>query len=109
MARKSAWGVHNHPLTIVTANIKHLCSKSFAERIRKGRKSWRQEKRPEGTPVRVLAAGRVAVGGETAPAGKRLPLAAAGALTKRYAIRFFAGEDGVYATVRPLGLALSFK
>ena len=64
---------------------------------------------PSGTPVRVLAAGRVAVGGETVPAGKRLPLAAAGALTQRYAIRFFAGEDGVYATVRPLGLALSFK
>ncbi len=64
---------------------------------------------PMRTSFRVISAGRVAVGGEAVASGARLPVTASGALAERYAIRFSAGEDGIYATIRPLGLTVSFK
>ena len=64
---------------------------------------------PPRTPVRVIAAGHVVVGGTAASPGERLPVAAVGSLAERNAIRFSMGEDGIYATLRPLGLAVSIK
>lgn len=64
---------------------------------------------PLRTSFRVISAGRVAVGGEVVASGARLPVTASGALAERYVIHFSAGEDGIYATIRPLGLTVSFK